>query len=332
MSNPLNAQSWNSYSYVQNNPLKYTDPSGYCSSFPGEGCNTSYGGIFQDEFESPFAHLRPWPFGTLHIPELASSYEYASDFLVWAILLGLPGARENFRDWAEANFSGRPAPCQPGACDYSSGTIPDAPGPAPADPTPPAPACGQRGNDCHVNTPTPQAPVPDIRTIGTGVMHVPAGSGGSWSARAHIALNGLSILLDASGVGATISWIPDILDAGLSGFEGDWEGAGISLGAMIPGVGIAGNTAKIGRIVASSGKQFSKEKQALVEMAKADKRSGITPEDMEAYKELNKELPDPFPANQVRGPEAHSSGGPHSQQPHGHVGPVRHIPIVESVP
>ncbi len=34
---------------------------------------------------------------------------------------------------------------------------------------------------------------------------------------------------------------------------------------------------------------------------------------MKAYKELNKELPDPFPANAV----------------HGHVGPVDHIPIVE---
>lgn len=70
-------------------------------------------------------------------------------------------------------------------------------------------------------------------------------------------------------------------------------------------------------------------------MAKADKKAGgITPDDMQAYKDLNAELPDPFPSNQVRGPEAHplrtpdSTPGP-GQAPHGHVGPVDHIPVVE---
>ena len=77
---------------------------------------------------------------------------------------------------------------------------------------------------------------------------------------------------------------------------------------------------------------FSKEKQALVEMAKRDKRTGMTNGDMQAYKNLNKGLPDPFPANKVRGPEIHSPRTPNSppgpgQQPHGHVGPVNHIPI-----
>jgi hypothetical protein len=72
----------------------------------------------------------------------------------------------------------------------------------------------------------------------------------------------------------------------------------------------------------------SRDKEALVDMAKMDKRKGITPADMKAYKDLNRGLPDPFPTNQVRGPEAHGSGGAHSRQPHGHVGPVHHIPIV----
>lgn len=78
-----------------------------------------------------------------------------------------------------------------------------------------------------------------------------------------------------------------------------------------------------------TGKEFSKEKQSLVEMANGDKKTGITPGDMKAYKDLNKELPDPFPSNKVRGPEAHSSGAPSSQSPHGHVGPVNHIPVRE---
>jgi hypothetical protein len=77
-------------------------------------------------------------------------------------------------------------------------------------------------------------------------------------------------------------------------------------------------------------KVFSKEKQALVDMANADKRTGMTKADMEAYKELNKQLPDPFPANKVRGPEAHPSPSPHSQQPHGHVGPIDYIPMTDA--
>lgn len=77
-------------------------------------------------------------------------------------------------------------------------------------------------------------------------------------------------------------------------------------------------------------KVFSKEKQALVDMAKADKRMGLSKADMETYKDLNKQLPDPFPANKVRGPEIHPNRGPQAQQPHGHVGPVDYIPITDA--
>ena len=74
-------------------------------------------------------------------------------------------------------------------------------------------------------------------------------------------------------------------------------------------------------------KIFSAEKQALVDMAKADVRRGITEADMEAYKQLNRELPDPFPSNTVRLDPGHLTRGAHAQQPHGHVGPVDYIPI-----
>jgi len=83
---------------------------------------------------------------------------------------------------------------------------------------------------------------------------------------------------------------------------------------------------------AGSSKRFSKEKQALVDMAQADKKTGITKADMEAYIELNNGLPDPFPKNTVTPPERHplrsadSKPGP-GQEWHGHVGPVHHIPI-----
>ena len=72
--------------------------------------------------------------------------------------------------------------------------------------------------------------------------------------------------------------------------------------------------------------RFSDEKQALVDMAKRDKRTGMSRADMEAYKELNKQLPDPFSKKVVRGPERHPDR-PHGKNWHGHVGPVNHIPI-----
>ena len=77
------------------------------------------------------------------------------------------------------------------------------------------------------------------------------------------------------------------------------------------------------------GKRNSSEKAALVDMAKQDKRRGITAADVEAYGELNDELPDSFPEEKVRGPEAHNSGLPSSQAPHAHVGPVDHIPVTD---
>jgi hypothetical protein len=76
-------------------------------------------------------------------------------------------------------------------------------------------------------------------------------------------------------------------------------------------------------------KRFSKEKQALVDMAKLDKRFGATRADVNAYGELNRGLPDPFPGSRIRVDEGHLSGAPHSRVPHGHVGPIDHIPITD---
>lgn len=71
----------------------------------------------------------------------------------------------------------------------------------------------------------------------------------------------------------------------------------------------------------------SQPKRDLVEMAKTDKTTGVTREDMKAYEDLNKELPDPFPPNRVRVDEGHPGRSPHAEKPHGHVGPVDYIPI-----
>lgn len=86
--------------------------------------------------------------------------------------------------------------------------------------------------------------------------------------------------------------------------------------------------------------QHTPEQKDLVDMAKRDKqKGGITEGDMEAYKDLNKEAgAKGFPEKgSVRGPETHPPRTPQSkpgpgQQPHGHVGPVDHIPVKPDPP
>jgi RHS repeat-associated protein len=74
---------------------------------------------------------------------------------------------------------------------------------------------------------------------------------------------------------------------------------------------------------------FSPGKSALVDMAQLDAYLGITRADMDAYIQLNSELPDPFVSDMVRLDSGGVKGGAHSRVPHGRVGPINHIPIVD---
>jgi RHS repeat-associated protein len=76
--------------------------------------------------------------------------------------------------------------------------------------------------------------------------------GRSWLDWVQGSLDVASIALDATGVGATVSWIPDVINAGISAGRGDRAGALMSLGSALPGVGIAGNTARLARQAAKA--------------------------------------------------------------------------------
>ncbi|WP_257456314.1 SpvB/TcaC N-terminal domain-containing protein [Archangium lipolyticum] len=71
--------------------------------------------------------------------------------------------------------------------------------------------------------------------------------GRSWLDWVQGSLDVASIALDATGVGAAVSWVPDVINAGISAGRGDLVGAGMSLGAALPGVGNAANVARLAR-------------------------------------------------------------------------------------
>ena len=53
---PLSGQSWNRYSYAGNNPVRYTDPTGYDKEYPEEwspGDQSGGGDDFTDDFGNP---------------------------------------------------------------------------------------------------------------------------------------------------------------------------------------------------------------------------------------------------------------------------------------
>jgi hypothetical protein len=61
-----------------------------------------------------------------------------------------------------------------------------------------------------------------------------------------------SMAMDGTAVEIAASWVPDLLNAGISGARGDWEGAALSAAAAIPVLGNVANAARFGRSLAKS--------------------------------------------------------------------------------
>ena len=143
---------------------------------------------------------------------------------------------------------------------------------------------------------------------------------GDHSTWGDVALDAASILIP--GVPAGLSKVDDVVKIGNK------------VENITDAINFSDTTADIVKYVDNakdSTKVFSKPKQDLVEMAKNDKKAGgITSGDMQAYIDLNKELPDPFPSSKVRfDKNGHpNSKLPSSRNPHGHIGPIDHIPVI----
>jgi RHS repeat-associated protein len=105
------------------------------------------------------------------------------------------------------------------------------------------------------------------------------------------------------------------------GVEG-WCGApGYGTGTFLGNLNPRGLAARGARSVAAIGR-YDQDQDALIQIAKdAKRRGGISEGDMETLKVWGREYGVP-----ARGPEAHPGRG-YGSAPHGHVGPVGHIPI-----
>jgi hypothetical protein len=78
-----------------------------------------------------------------------------------------------------------------------------------------------------------------------------------------------SMGLDATGVGAAISWAPDVLNAGISLGRGDVAGAGLSTLAAVPFIGAPANAARIVKHHAWPKYLGGATKQELVPLSKS---------------------------------------------------------------
>ena len=122
--------------------------------------------------------------------------------------------------------------------------------------------------------------------------------------------------LDVVGLVPVFGEIADGLNALIYLARGDLLNAGLSAAAMVPVVGWGATGGKVvGKIL-----RYTKDQQALVEIAKSVKKSGVTIDDAKILKEWAKKYDLPF-----RGPEIHPNRN--FKDPHIHLGPIDHIPI-----
>ena len=299
---PLSTQGWNRYAYASNRPLRNVDPTGFDDGGDGgDGGDDGDGGAIPGNPSDAHAEATALPSITVDAPASHPTGENPSG------TVGDPGAVAG---------TANPGP--------TSGIAGDGGGSASSNGT------GYAGGDGGVGPQqlppiTITKPTPRSRSGRSGV---PGSGGGGIQGVANAVVN---------AVAEEAAFNYSLWSNSLAHFWNDLQNHPLdtisSVANSFPATSLAaGSTATFGvvaRNVQALSKVHSTEKAALVAMAKADKLRGLTRADMEAYRDLNKSLTDPFPLELVRTDAGHSRGAPTSQVPHGRVGPVNHIPIVD---
>jgi RHS repeat-associated protein len=222
---PANTQSYNRYSYLMNNPLNGTDPSGYEA--------LTLGSVLKFLAWVAAEYVAYTQTGTIIIP-LSSNF---------GVVVPVGGAANN-------GFAGH------GATQAAFGNSAGAwtyPGQFDGGPRTAA-AFGFSVQEVVVGDTRSQASGErfangaSTRTFMLSIERNPHDEDRDrdWVVMAHIVLNTTSMAMDASVIGAPFSWVPDLLDAVVSGVEGDWGGVGLSVLSAVPGIGNAANAAKLG--------------------------------------------------------------------------------------
>ena len=162
---------------------------------------------------------------------------------------------------------------------------------------------------------------------------------GRWTAKDPVLFAGLDTNLYAYAASDALNYYdPDglvldtVADVGFIGYDlyrlwvdniaGDCDNLGenlASLGLDVVGAALPFATG-LGAALKTS-RRFTREQQALIDLAKEAKRTGVDIGDAATLRQWGDEVGLP-----VRGPERHP-GRPHGQNTHLHVGPVNHIPV-----
>jgi RHS repeat-associated protein len=236
---PGSSQSYNRFSYVLNSPLTYTDPSGFCI----------------DAGACPAGGLAPFVPGLGGAPPGralggGSAGRVSVIGVVARVVRGIPSPSFTF------GLDTNPAPWDCFFIDSDYGRS----SPFSFSFSYPTSRVVYYPVMYTYSTPPAHAPAASAAADGQPFLSklwgrvtaakssmLEAASGMSTLEKVHLGLNALSMAADATGVGASVSWIFDVADGIVSAAEGDWKGAAMSIGAAVPGLGNAANAAKIAR-------------------------------------------------------------------------------------
>ena len=244
---PDATQSFNRYSYVVNNPLSYTDPSGF----------------FFDKIKDAFKKI-----GRALSDAGEAAWKVAREALQnqWvqqAVQIGLAALPPPYNIIASAAFAGLTTLANHGSLSDALMAATVAALNGSMTPNAEGGQQGQDGGDLfgqllaaglkHLTSDLfkeqVESAVNTVRaTVSDAVQHLDmAYDNLSTLEKVQLTLDVVSVGLEASVIGAPLAMVADLASAVLSLAQGDWLGFGLGLAAIVPVVGLAANAARLGR-------------------------------------------------------------------------------------